>query len=259
MNKQSERPIMYSFIQQLWQKLHSPSPLLTEPQHCCRQGPQLKIFSNSDSLAFRGGQCDMGLANKRQAEGAGWGFPERFLKGKTQLACISLIFCPLLIPLPFQNVTQCPEGEQPSCEGRQSHMSRAEKPMNRSLRYTDTWEMWRKPQGCVQTSYFEIRNTPYLVSTSVKLLFQTTNSLPGFGNVSQALLSVRHQLPNKTTLSNFYLQDWFTEVLYLKIFIVWTQQLRIELYLLHVLHCGEGKQEYRIRTLPSWNLPSNQK
>lgn len=72
-----------SFIQQLWQKLHSPFPLLTEPSHCCRQGPWLILLSISDSLALRGmSQCDTGLANKKQTEGAGWGLPERLLRGR---------------------------------------------------------------------------------------------------------------------------------------------------------------------------------
>lgn len=46
----------------------------------------------------------MGLANKKQAEGAGCCFPERQLKGKTELACTSLIFCPLPILLPFSRM-----------------------------------------------------------------------------------------------------------------------------------------------------------
>lgn len=64
----------------------------------------LKILSISGSLTFGDHQCDMGLANKKQAEGAVCCFPERPLKGKTQLARTSLIFCPLPILLPFSRM-----------------------------------------------------------------------------------------------------------------------------------------------------------
>lgn len=79
----------------------------------------------------------------------GWGFPERLLKRKTQLACTALIFCPFPCPYRFPECDTVPRsGANHLWGGRQSHLTRTVEPMDRrNLRYSDAMEMLQRPRA----------------------------------------------------------------------------------------------------------------
>ena len=180
-----------SFIQQLWQKLHSPFPLVTEPSHWCRQGPWLILLSISDTLALRGmSQCDTGLANKKQAEGAGWGLPERLLGGRFswQASLWSYILYPSPYHFPEYDTMSTRgaailwEEDKVTCQGQQSQ---------RGEGAWDTLTPWRYSRPRLSPDFLSCgKKQPLLVCTLLKFLLQATNLLPDLATFFQ--LSMRH-------------------------------------------------------------------
>lgn len=148
------------FVQQIWQKLHSPSPLLTEPWRC-RHGPRLTILSISDSLAFRDGQCDMGLADNEQAEGTGWASQKGYWRGD------SAGMLPFDL-LPFPHTPTTSRMWYSAQKGSSHVVRRKTKSHDKHTRADAQKELVIHRQqgdaaeghGCLQTSCLVIRNTP---------------------------------------------------------------------------------------------------
>lgn len=177
-------------------------PLLTEPRHCCTLGPQLKLLSISGSPAFRGGQYDRACPIKSKQKvlvGGSW----KDCKGEDSVGMYLFDLLPFTHPWPFSTMWHnSQKGSSHLARRKTKSQARTAEPKSRSLRYIDSREILQKPQDCLQISCFVIRNTLSLVSISVRFLLQSIHSL--FWQHFQALA------PNKTTLSNFYLKDWFT-------------------------------------------------